>query len=307
MVFEETYFGTWYLTLTEMLKKRSTRETIPQQLRSDDKLEGIVRQLDSDLQRYALAWEKISDMHREEGVYKKIVEFIGEPKGLLIDLGCGNGNFLAEWGDVPAVGVDLNGYCLQLAKRYLKEKGLPVIGHSKSVLSPNPKRGFDVAPLEGELHLDGITLLTDDVTELKMTRHAFEQKGVKADIVTCMLWGGRNVYETIHFLDPASGSFDYKSAARLTKYKLMNNLPFILKSGGRFYLAMRTHPLAELIASRIGTMEEMFQDLAGDRGILRRTSRIPLKPETGMTDIYIRNSVGVQRESVIYLAEFLMK
>ena len=307
MTFEETYFGTWYLTLTEMLKRRSTRETIPQPLRSEGKLEGIVRQLDSDLQRYALAWEKISGMHREDGVYTKIAEFIGEPKGLLIDIGCGNGNFLAEWGDVPAVGVDLNGYCLQLAERNLKEKGLPVIKYSKSVLSPNPKRGFDVTPLEGELHLDRITLLTDDATELKMTKHAIEQKGVKADIVTCMLWGGRNVYETIHFLDPNSGSFDYKSAARLTKYKLMDNLPFILKSGGRFYLAMRTHPLAELIASKIGTMEEMFQDLAGNRGTLRKISKIPLKPETGVTDIYIRNITGVQPESMLYLAEFVMK
>ena len=307
MPFEETYFGTWYLTLIEMLKRRSTREAVPQQLRSAEKLERIIQQLDSDLQRYATEWQKLSDMHKENGVYKQIAQFIGEPKGLLIDLGCGNGNFLAEWSNVPAVGVDLNGYCLQLAEHNLKEKVLPVVRYSKSVLSPNPEKGLDVSPSEGEIHLDGITLLTDDVTELNMTKHVFEQKGVKADIVTCMLWGGRNVYETIHFLDPNSGSFDYKSAARLTKYKLMDNLPFILKSGGRFYLAMRTHPLSELIASRIGTMEDMFQDLAGNRGTLRKLSKIPLKPETGVTDIYIRNIIGLQSESILYLGEFIMK
>ncbi|MBI2657708.1 hypothetical protein HYX08_03360 [Candidatus Woesearchaeota archaeon] len=309
MAFDETYFGTWHSNLAEVLKKRAVRDAFPPTLRSADKLEGIIRQLDLDLQRYALEWQRLSDMHKEYGTYRKIVEFIGEPRGLLIDLGSGNGNFLAEWGDIPSVGVDLNGYCLQLAETNLRQRGLPVVRYSKSSIMPNPEKGLDILPLEGDLHLDQVTLLTDDITELRMTKQVLEHKKAKADIVTCMLWGGRNVYETIHFLDQNAGSFDYKSAARLTKYKLMDNLPAILKSGGRFYLAMRMHPLAEQISSRmgVGTMEEMFKDLAGGRATLTKLTKFPLRQETGLTDINIRGISGVQNETVLYVAEYVMK
>lgn len=289
MPFNETYFGSWYLAAMEALKKRESRQALPQTMRSADKLEQLVRQVDSDLQRYAGEWSQISDMHARNGVYRQIREFIGEQRGLLVDLGCGTANFLAECGNIPAIGVDLNGYCLQLAEQNLNDKGFPVRRYSKSILSFNPKRGFEVTPTEGDLYLDGITLLNDDITQLQMTKQILGQAGIKADVVTFILWGGRNVYEEFHFLDPKVGSFDYKSAARLTKYNLMEQLPHILKSGGRFYLAMRVNLYAEQAIAKLGTMQDMFQDLAGSFGEVKRLAKIPLQTETGLTTIVIRH------------------
>lgn len=307
--FEETYFGPWNIAVKETLNDYAAHASISEVIKIPKlSLTGIVRKFHNELRDYAVDWNMISNTHKERGVYRDIVGFIGRQEGLLIDLGCGNGNFIAEYGQVPAIGVDLNGYSLQLAEKNLKENVFPLKRYSASTLSFNSKKGFDIRPLEGELCLDGVTLLCDDIYNLEMTKKVLRDKDMRADIVTFMLFGGRNAYEAIHFLDSNPGSFDYKSAARVTKYKIMEQLPDILKPGGKFYVGIRVDPSTEEILSKKGmNIEGMFEDLAQKRGELKRFVSIPLPYEKGNI-IGISNIFGkFESDTSLGLAEIVLK
>ena len=145
--------------------------------------------------------------------------------------------------------------------------------------------GFEVKPSEGELYLEGITLLNDDITNLDMTRKILKDKGVKADLMTFTLWGGRDVYTPIHFLDPNIRSYKHYHSQAYQVYSLAEKLPELLNPNGRFYVAVRWEPRVEQNLQAQGkTVESMYQSLVGNIGRVTRVASFPLH-ETGISSL----------------------
>lgn len=285
--FTETYAADWITAVQDALRGEDVYRTVEQAFQSPErKLPQLLTELDFILRNYVLKqWVPKSEEHQENGVYRSIVDFIGDQEGLLLDLGCGLGSFIAEWGRTPAIGVDLNGYALQLAERNIEQSGLPVKRYSKSTLVFNPKRGFEVKSLEGELYLEGVTLLNDDIAHLETTKKVLREKGVKADIVTLMLWGGGDGYEQLYFLDQNQMSRNYRLQQTRVAQSIMPILPDILNSGGRFYIASRRNVQGEIEWERSTgkSTSDMYQETFGSIGVVNRYNTIDTQ-EKGVTN-----------------------
>jgi len=96
--------------------------------------------------------------------------------------------------------------------------------------------------------------------------------------------------------------FQKRSGLHLTKYYIMGQLPYILQRGGSFYLGVRLNPLTEKIISNIGTIEDMFNDLARFHGGVKRVEKIPIQRETGIGNIKVRGLLN--DDGLLYVAEF---
>ncbi|MBI2101263.1 hypothetical protein HYT53_01515 [Candidatus Woesearchaeota archaeon] len=309
MPFSETYFRKWRGSALESIADANARRTIRHHFKESPTtaVRNVAKTLDDKTRNYAYEWERISNLHRDSGVYRKISEFIGEKDGLLIDLGCGTGNFLTQWSKTPAVGVDLNGYCLQLAEDKLKAKW-QVDRYSDSTLEFNSKIGFELKPLPAHLRR-GYTLLLDDITKLHITEKMLAEGETKADIVTFMLWGSYDVFKGTHFLDEERTSYETNSSAELSK-KLVYELPRILKNEGTFYLGVRIDDGIMKALGQVGiSMEKMFGVIAKDKGEVQRVATIELPQENGGSLIQVRHLIFNQNEqqNVLGLAEIKIK
>ena len=132
---------------------------------------------DESMRGYAGHWAALSAHHDQTGVYKRCVDFFQHDQGLLVDLGCGTGRFLAATNTGSAIGVDINHYCLQAAETLLAGKG-PVQRYSRSYISFDPERGFILKPYPVmNVKLDGTTLLLDDIQTLHNTMGVLYNQG----------------------------------------------------------------------------------------------------------------------------------
>ena len=195
------------------------------------------------MQDYAKSWDAVSIKHRENGLYSKIKTFMRPLEGILVDIGCAGGNFIAELDRPKVIGLDINGYALQLAQQRLSSEGQQASLHDRSYISFDPQRGFILKPypISEELNLDGINLICDDVTSFDNTMRVLYNQGVKADSAVFLLSGGVNIHKYVGFLELLrTGKLPGSEAGMFEALtSVINNLPKICYEDSFVYFGIR--------------------------------------------------------------------
>ena len=253
---------------------------------------------DESMRGYASKWATLSAQHAENDIYQKCVDFFQPGEGLLVDLGCGSGQFLAAANTRSAIGVDINHYCLQAAETLLAGRG-PVTRHSRSYISFDPERGFILKPYPVmNVKLDGTTLLLDDIQTLHNTMGVLYNQGRKADMVSFTLSGGYTNNSPLQFIDAMNlgGNFREEKMvkhAENIRASVINKLGKICKSGGKFFFAYRMAAAAD-DGTFVDKHEEIGQEMAKLHPNIDvvRTSSLAMEDENGM------HGIGLDRRRI---------
>ena len=252
---------------------------------------------DESMRGYAGHWAALSAHHDQTGVYKRCVDFFQHDQGLLVDLGCGTGRFLAATNTGSAIGVDINHYCLQAAETLLAGKG-PVQRYSRSYISFDPERGFILKPYPVmNVKLDGTTLLLDDIQTLHNTMGVLYNQGRKADMVSFTLSGGYTNNSPLQFIDAINLGDKFREE-KLVKHgevirdTVISKLGKICKSGGRFFFAYRMAVSENEVF--VDGHEKIGQEMAKLHPNIDvvRTSSLAMEDENGM------HGIGLDRRRI---------
>ncbi len=256
MEFSESYLEVWTQSAVETLAD-------PRVLRFLLEAHGItappagfaehyIRTFDTAMRSYATSWLQNVQSHQEAELYKQMAQHMRH-EGVWVDLGCGTGHLIAASDHDKVIGVDINGYQLQLAEATLRAAGRAVQRFGGSYISfAEEREGFIVKPdpvLE-EVDLNGTILLCDDMTTMHNTIRVLYNQGVKADTVSFTLFGGNATYEGLRFIEgikkhaAEAAGVEYKSSFEdLDTFSFVDtviqNVHKICRSGGRFYMGIR--------------------------------------------------------------------
>jgi len=243
--FQHNYLEEWLRTGHETIENSRVSSYLDSLTisKSPKITDDLLRALDISMQNYAKSWDVVSSKHREKGLYSRIKEFMRPLEGILVDIGCGGGNFIAELDRQKVIGLDINGYALQLAQQRLTSEGVQTSLHDKSYISFDPQRGFILKPhpILEELNLDGINLICDDVTSFDNTMRVLYNQGVKVNGAVFLLSGGVNIHRSVGFLDflrtgkaPGSEAGMFEALT-----SVINNIPKICYKDSFVYFGIR--------------------------------------------------------------------
>lgn len=205
-------------------------------------LEMMVKQANQAAKEYAGNWADLSKRHREGGVYRTVADLIGKRDGLLIDVGCGNGNLIATLDRDKVLGFDNNLYALELAEENLRNRGLKVSRYGKATIGFDSHVGFflDPLPIKEDVDLDGITLICDDMGRCTNTKSILASNQEKAKTVVISLTGGQNVWEPLHFITAIKKKVGAYNPNNLAGFDhIMPNLSSICYPDAKIYLTTR--------------------------------------------------------------------
>lgn len=254
----------------------------------------LLPEQDKSMGNYAQSWTEVSRQHSEAGLYRQVADFFKPERGLLVDLGCGAGRFLAEMPE-PAIGVDINHYCLQAAESVLAQRGRRVNRYSRTYISYDPDRGFILKPypVMDEVDLTGTVLLADDIEKLDNTMRVLYNQGRKADMVSFTLSGGYTNKSPLQFIDFMQLGDKFWEKRKVEHGQniadaVTNNVNKICRSGGRFFLATRLL-IKDEKESYVDNHEELGQEIAKQHPNVDvvRTTSIPMIQEHNMHGIQI--------------------
>ena len=268
----------------------------------------LLPEQDKQMKGYAGSWAEVSRQHAESGLYRQVVNFFKPEQGLLVDLGCGAGRFLAEMPE-PAIGVDINHYSLQAAESVLSERGRSVRRYSRSYISFDPDKGFILKPypVMDEIDLTGTTLLADDIENLHNTMRVLYNQGRKADMVSFTLSGGYTNKSPLQFIEFMQlGDKEFWEQRRIVHDKdimnsVLDNASKICRSDGRFFLGSRLSMYDAERNEYVDKHEELGQEIAKQHPNVDvvRTTYIPMIQEQGMHGIQIDSRLQLPDGSLL--------
>lgn len=246
------------------------------------------------LRVYAEQWSKSATNHRQDGFYQRLARAINPPKGLIIDLGSGTGDFLLALNRTDTLGIEINPYLLDVAEALYQSQRVPCT-RVQNVSMRYSAGGLHLSPGRVDLPVQGSLFLGDDITSLNVTKSLLDRAEVRATAVTYVLPGGHALRN--YFPLAETGNEPFHGAPILED--IIRNLGRVCEPGAMFYLADRRFPELEergLIAhEEVLTKHADKLTIIGTKSVAiideRKTGLIDLDLEIEHEDGEIRRSI----------------
>ncbi|MDO8554633.1 MAG: hypothetical protein Q7S22_07535 [Candidatus Micrarchaeota archaeon] len=300
----------WKASMRETVSDRRVRRFARESSGSEQSLNEIadlaeqklLPSIDREMRSYTLSWQDVSAIHLSKGVYERVVKFAGldkDPGKIVVDAACGCATFLSLLKEHSVLGFDINPYSLELGAQVMADSGRPIGTYPDFYISFDPDRGFVLKPVPilEELDLKKGNLIADDITTLQNTMRVLYMNGVKADVVTFMLFGGISQRKAIEFIDlmrELNGVQTGSSAADSSQSAIdsvIRNAHRICKKDGKLILGIRfgefildddiKSSLGLIVSPSLSELEAKYRDFIS----ITKVDKFELPQENGVSGI----------------------